>query len=646
MPLYKYELSFSTTVCRRCRSRRVRGVACPDCSQRPERGEVDVDLQRRQRVVAELLANPLPVESVTLDSPLALPQAVAPLLPEFLAGLQDATASNFISTERLRTAVGNGFALASCARSAPRVRPFTKPYDMGQLVVNGLESLIGDFLAAFAAKTPLEAQQHAAVGQRKLDDLAGAADDLTNWLERHLAVSEADGVAEVIRAVLLDASNQAGVSNLMRLAEKHAKLLGNVLGGPIDPSVAITHSMHTTIADLYLDRLDYDEKLALASAVLDVSNPALGELLSNPLFRGDIERLTIEIFDASVQCQQTIAAATSPRQSARAVVALNKTLVEAAGRVLAAPLLTAVGVKSKPYEKLRHDDAGPLVDATRDNPRIGRLAYGLDAHLRNAESHSAIRYDVGRLTTDLRSGARTYEYEALASTTFEAVESCLAVLLAVQHALTLVGFEPRNEAGLDLLGLSAQEIVDLLMPMLGADLSSALLSERELVLISPTATPRGISVALAGTIASLPPDTLDRIVLELPGAGRWKIAIGAIPPVQFEDEFEQQVAQLRMQRAWRNEEGEPWLSDAAARKWLSVNAEACLALESREQFIRIKALRKLAEEFGDQDCRRALSGLAGILRAQLEGRRPDLEFADSIRNIQKWAATPLDFKLI
>jgi hypothetical protein len=440
MTQHRFELSFAQIECARCGGHRIRGVACPDCGMAPAAWEIDVKLQRRRAVVAELLAAATsgthePDESNSFESALDLPSAIAPWLPDFLEALKDAEQSDFRRSDSLRAAVAQFDNLRAAANRSVTRRPFGRPYDASQKIISGLGSLIEEYLGAFAARTPLEAQERGEAGQRILDELADCAHELNAWLERRVAVDETDSVAESLAALLADASKRSETETLIDLAAHHQVRLAAVIGGPVDTGVAISYALQLTVADLFLEPVQYEAKLRDAIGLLGSAGDRLDVLFEDRDFHADLRRLELDVFDSALQCQHAVATATLSRQAAKAVVAFNKSLVEAAGRIVAAPLLLAVGAKSKTYAKLRHDNATELIRLVCDRPDIASLVAGLDPHLRTAEAHSAITYGEDSLTTDLANERRTYEYDALADATFEAVESCFAVMLGVRHAM-------------------------------------------------------------------------------------------------------------------------------------------------------------------------------------------------------------------
>jgi hypothetical protein len=566
---------------------------------------------------------------------------------EDLGALQKAAKSEFRETDALRDAIVDYVGLREAARRLRPHRPFGRPYGLSQRIIDGLGSLIEQYLKAFAARTPLEAQNHGEAGQRILDALAGTADELNDWLERQAAIDEASGVAESLAALISDAVEMAGADTLIDLATHHQTRLADLLGGPVDPGLAVSFAVQSSVAELLLDPDRYVSKLRDVGGIFGSADDKLDSLLRDPDFQADLHRLELDLFDSAVQCQHAIATATLPRQAAKAVVALNKSLVEAAGRLVAAPLLVAVRAKSKPYAKLRHDNATELIGLVNHRPSTANLVAGLDPHLRTADSHSAITYGDNSLTTDLVKGGKTYDYGDLSDATFEALESCFAVMLGVRHAMALRGILHKDEGGLESLGLTPQEIVDVCMPAFGASVDSATLTDRRLVLVASSPAPSRVSVALVGTLTSLAPHDVEVVELVLSDGQRWSVSASAYRDRDSDaDDFEKQLALIRIQAAWRNDAGDSWLSNDALRKWTAVQAGEALGLDTPAKFRRLRELRRLLDDLGDADFAEALRAFITLVRLQEQGDRPTAREASSIETIRSWLDRDVDVVLL
>jgi hypothetical protein len=654
MTRHEFKLSFSLIECAGCGGQRVRGVACADCGRRPAGWEVDVKLQRRQAVAEEVLAaarggNPEPSvgQGRDLEGPLDVPAAVAPWLAGFLGALQEATKCDFRTIESLRASVQELFELRSAMRRLEPKRPFGRPHSLAQQIVAGLGSLIDEYLAAFKAATPLAAQRHAEAGQRVLDNLADRAHELAKWMERQAGLDEASSVAESLAFLIADAAGRAEVDTLLELSRHHEAHLADLLGAEVDPEVALSYALQSSVVELFLDPDEYTSKLKLAVKALATGSDALDRLLSDSNFQTDFRRLELDLFDSAIHCQHAIASARLPRQAAKAVASLHKSLVEAAGRTAAAPLLTAVGAKSKSYSKLRQDNATQLIRLTRDQPALAGLLGGLDTHLRIAEAHSGITYGDNSLTTDVENGSATYAYDDLADATFEAMESCMAVMLAVRQTMSTRGITSDQQTGLAALGLTDQEIVDVSLRAFGTEVLAAQVTAGRLVIDVPDDRPQGISAPLAATLSSVSPDAVGVVELRFPGGQRWEINASAYRDRSpDDDDFLKQVSYVRVQAEWRSAEGNRWLSADAFRKWTAVQAGEALGFELRPKMSRLRVLRQLAVDLDATDVADSLASLMSLVRTQAMEQSASPNEIAALDAIRTWADLKVDVVLV
>lgn len=647
MTTHRFELTFQRTDCLGCGADRIVGVACPDCGAMPKPSEVDVRLQRRTKVVTELLAamdaaGPVLPQHADLESGLHLPYSTIPAFDDFVEGLKQAAASEFRSTDDLAAAVEKFRSLRTATAAISPRRPFAKPVAIAVSMVADLEQLIVEYLGAYMARTPLEAQRHGEAGQRLLDSLADQRASLEEWLERRTAVSETESVAQSLGASVTDAMRISGVSTLVELAASRPTALTEVFGADPDLGSVIRYAWHQSVADLFLDAREYDRKLKVAASVFEAPDNAFEALVRDPVFQADLNRLELEILDEALRCQETIGSATNIRRAARAVVALNATLLEAAGATVAAPLLAARGTKTRPYAKLKDDNATDLIRSVGTTASLPDLVAGLDPHLRTAQSHAKVTYGEDFLTTDLGKGSRTYQYDDLVDSTFEALESMLPVLLCVHEAMARRGLVTDDASTLTSLGLSTQEVVDAFFHGFGATINSAVVNDGSLMLTADTNQPTGVTTALFGLLKSLGPCDIEKVVVAQSDGSTWTLAAEAIHGTTIDktDDFASELSTIRLQRSWRDEAGHPRLSNAVVRKWVALKAVPALDLPTRELFVRLRDLRAIAIELGDPGCAEVVRSLTGWARLMQQGTQPTADEARVLDTIRDWLEDP------
>lgn len=646
-------MTFSRTRCSRCGIDRITGVACPDCGAAPKKSEVDHNYQRRLEAVSELLVaatEPIDLlpEHTNLESGLQLPEATVPCLDRFATALKRAAESEFRDTADLEEAVDYYRSLRQAANQVAVRRPFARPTVMSIGIIEQLGLLISEYLQAYAARTPVVAQGHGDAAQALLDELAVRATDLSEWLARRTGVSAAQSMAEAIGLIIEDAKQLGGATTLMQLMTEAPDSLRTVFGSGLDDGTILRYAIQRSLVDLFLNSDSYNAKLRRAAELFAKPNTYLDELLSDPIFQSDFQRLELELLDEAVRCQDTLRSTPVIRQAARAVVALNTTLVEAAGKTVAAPIHIAAGTKTKPYAKLKNDNATELIKLVASSAGFPDLVAGLDPHLRTAHSHAAISYEEDALTTSLSQGTRTYVYDDLIEATFEAWESCMAVLLCVHQAMAVRGILHEGQGGLASLGLTSQEIVDTLLPSLGAQVASSEIRDGTLVLTTDAVVPTGFSVALAGLFVGLGEGELEEVELHLSDGTCWTIAASAFKrePIDLNDEFEAGLSALQVQRLWRNQNGEPRASDSLVRKWIATQVAPLLTASSTGALRRLRVLRDVAVELGDPVCATVLKRLSALVRVQAMGMQPTEDEMSSVSTLQGWLTDPCDLDFI
>jgi len=261
--------------------------------------------------------------------------------------------------------------------------------------------------------------------------------------------------------------------------------------------------------------------------------------------------------------------------------------------MLGIPLMTAVGHKSAPYVTLRLMDASDHLRKAQNNDRIAAVFVGLDDHLRTAQAHRGVAYGDESLTTDLKSGRREYACEALVDTTFEAMESVLAGFCALRLACAIRGIDVAGESGLESLGFSPADAADFTFGAFGFPDRVVAVESDCLHVVLGADSMTGVTIAVGATLAAVPGDP----VQERAGrALRWsRVALPDGPDSTFRaasDDFEKQVALMRIQAGWRSlEDGTAWATSPVLRKWAATQVTETMSLDTHEKFKRLRLLR-------------------------------------------------------
>jgi hypothetical protein len=645
-------LSFNLVTCQRCGVERIRGVPCADCGRRAEAWEIDQGFIRR-RAVAESLVSKLAAdvagEAADLgeQGPLSAPQQVATWIDRFWAALHSATDSEFRDSAELTAAVEELVLLRSSLVGTEPTRPFGRAVLLAQSMAAACVLMVQRYLDALMAATPVAAQVHAEQAQLSLDEFGDLAGDLATWLERQLKVSEASTVQESLWALVADSMEVAGAESLLPLARHNQAQLAATLGIEPELDAAIDYGINVAFADIFLSKEAFDRKLRASFELLTSDISHVEDMLRDPEFQRDLSRLQLELFDSGVACQRAIAEATHLRQAARAVVELNASLVESAGLLLGLPLLTAAGQKTAPYSTLRKGDATDHLRRAQGNSQVVALLTGLDPHLRTAQAHRAVTYGDEVLTTDLKSGKREYVYNTLVGSTFEAMESVFAGLAAIKLAAAVRGIDTAGDSGLESLGFSGADIVEFVFGAFGFPDRIVTVEDDCLVVELGNDSILGVTGAVVAMLASVPANSFRALRIVLANRNEWKCDLDVY--VKFRgtsDDFEKQVALMRIQAAWRTTLDTRWLTTPAVQKWTATQVTETMDLPTVERFARLRLLRDLAADLGEPQVEAVVRGFVGWARLDLVGQQGGQPERQALAQVLEWAQMKIDFDLI
>lgn len=162
-----------------------------------------------------------------------------------------------------------------------------------------------------------------------------------------------------------------------------------------------------------------------------------------------------------------------------------------------------------------------------------------------------------------------------------------------------------------------------------------------------SASIEGLTPAMGAVLATLPGDSARELRVTLLDGAEWRCELNAYQAFRVaSDDFDKQVALMRIQASWRSAEGAPWLSSPVVRKWAATQVTETLDLPTREQFRRLQLLRGLAVDLGEADV--ASTVLAVIRWARLSAiRQPGGEpERAALAQVIEWAGMEVDFALI
>jgi hypothetical protein len=599
-----------------------------------------------ETIAGTVEASGAPATATATDKQLEEARELTEWLPTFWSGLHTATDSEFLNCDAL-LASGRGLArLGADLAGLNAIPPFARGVRAAQDMADACLRMVEHYATALLASTPIEAQTAANRAQESLDELVSLDQDLNDWLARQQALTSASSVQESLGLLIAECFKATETDSLLTLVSKLQPQLAEVAGVECGPDAAISYGLNAAFVDLFLSPDDFNKKVRGGVDLLLAADERIRLMMCDPDFQTDARRLRLELFDSGVACQSAIAAAAHERQSARAVVDLHATLVESAGRILAIPFLTAAGQKRASYASLRGGNSTEHLRKAQSNPKTRDLFQGLDDHLRTAHSHRAISYEAEQLITDLSSGQREYSFSALIDSTFRAIESALAGLLAIQIVCSAQGWAEPDDTGLDALGFSPTEIAAFVLTSFGIRYQSVRVADGTLEVDLPGDI-RGFTVAIGALLPSMPPSSFTAIrVTPQPGAA-WSCPTEPYAIFrETSDDFTKQIALMRVQWCWRSETGALWLPERAFRKWTATQMVEAIDLNPFEKFRRLRLLRNLAKEVADQEAESLVRSYVRFARLQLADLPEGESERQTLQTVISWSTSPVDFDLI
>lgn len=623
---HRFRLSFELIACLECGVDRLRGQVCADCGSRPASWEVDQRAMNR-RSAADAVATLLDSAEVTQYVGSFGHLEMAQLLSRFEAWL-----SAFLSAVRavseavpgaealLRAAVQELVADVALTASAPRRRPCIAVVDTARELAGCLVEMARAYLRALSASVPLEAQRHATTAQQHLDAAEVCLKQYGVAMDLLTALIGSERLEDQVVVLLQESMSRFGAADLVDLSARAEVELIDATGAASGPGhgVGLHFALQDAAVCTYGDRSRF-RQVVVDSYRLFAQNPQLlSAMASSPHFVADLEAALLDTFDASAQAAHAIGSGIS-RQAARSIVTIASSLVEGPGQLVAIALFAGTGRKTRPYEKLRQDDATGLLRSARGHEDLEPLLTGFNLDLRNAHSHGLVRYQEDGVTTDIKSGAMFLGWEELIDEVLTGCESATGCLVGLMHALSQLGVSVTRADGYRAMGITPGSLLSAALTAMGC--SAVTLDEQPdswtVHLSAPSSAQ--LTVLIAG-IAALVPDGISTLTLDATRPDGRHVLSGPtalLKPfvnAQDPDGDTYGIAMARLQRIWTHN-GEPCIGEDVVRCWAARQVAAAYLKDETRSIPRLRALRSLARDVGDADLTDSLT--AAIRSARL-----------------------------
>lgn len=469
-------VAFAQIKCR-CGAMRIRAVPCPDCGRGAERFEVDVENQRRGRVVdtcrealeAALTAEP---DSSGLERPLEhLDQflALAKLPSQFLNAMQSQARAGQGNPDDLVEACASTGKLARRLSSSPRRRPWIRTDDVARSAADSLLDMTRKFLDAFAAPTPVLAQSHAVTAQQSMDLAVVKVSELNRLRDRWESIEVAGDVGDWMAEALADAADARGITGLVELDLAGRDLYREITGRMPGVGAGLGLLMSDLFAQYVGDENAFRAAIAAADQFLAPLAPQLVDTLARPMVAEEVRNGFLQLADQIQITNAALAAALNDRQSVRSVLDLMHKVFEGPARRMVALLLDLSGVGR--FEEYLPADGAQTIRMAGDLPGLGPTVYGFDAALRIAQAHQSYEFREDHLLLRMRKKGAA-EGHIVRVSLDDLLDHALASTECV-NALALVIQVHASEQGLDLMGEETLAALGVGPPQFGAALLRA-----------------------------------------------------------------------------------------------------------------------------------------------------------------------------
>jgi hypothetical protein len=628
-------LSFSTRGCS-CGGTRLAAHPCPECGAKPRQGEVDIPLQRRQRIRSAFLDKRVsvePCESDFFDLLERAGQVVDPFL-KALAALAAADREDLVAILSAGRVVDQ--LLADSSLTQPR--PWTRP---GRLLHEGVAQLSAGlyrFVDAMAASTLLDAQRIQAEAQAELDAAALSAAALgrsVSDLSSLFDLSSETFVQALATRVqdMVEAVSTGGSLSLLDVDRALVARVHQLVGDePVADGVGLGVLWATALAEVIFD---YDEFVSTASGIYALLRASGGfdGLHRTTAWQENQARARRSMMGASTALDAMLAAARHDTAEVRGMLLFAQDLIEGAGKHCLATLLAVTGGRS--YGSLMAYDAGRLLNNARQQARLTHLVDGVDPAFRRASAH--LDFEVREQTVVLQPGPHE---QILDATQFfdrllHLTESLHAVSTAIEVRILQAG-GTLDLAGLELL--ATEDLVKLVLVSAGLEGVEVRIDGDTLLANAAGVLDDALSIVAA--FMPIMPTQLQGVHMTWGTPGRTRtlvVPLNIMRPYLSapEDSFEKTLRFWELTSAALLDD-HPILRREGLRKLAALSAAESVGLPITELIKRVRSIRETVTRIGDEDCAEVLRSFIRFLRHRAMGEDHDPEDLGALRRIDTW----------
>lgn len=638
--MHRFSLSFARIECRGCGARRIRGVACGTCGELPDEREVDPTRQRRQAAAQTAL--------VALDGdysaePLALPTDVWNEMSKwpdaFFGAISDLTEGKAdVGLVAVMKRLGQ---IKASSITARRLRPWLQLWNTHDALVTELESAARSYLKAFAAETPLAAQQAAQQAQGAFDRAAETLATFNELRERQQKVEAAETAEEAAAILVGQTFHSTGANNVLEF-DAAGKVIYQRITGSYDCPSGMGATLQLSVAQVLplIDEDNFWKVVSNAWAFLNQHRARFSEALKSPNWLSDFRDATARTHDVASVYGSALSNAQRGRHAARAMLDFIHGLVEGSAKRHLATLLSCV-LRKRTYEGLRNRDAGGMLN-TAGQQSLTHLLTGIDRTIRIAKAHED--WDVNGDSVTLRSGDSTVtmDMEELADKMLTALESVVAIQLAITIAAGQEGMGLEQLHPLEDLDVEWEAAVALSLAFAGWTNVEAR-QEEGVAEVSVTVPRKELDKEpLQVVTMAVPhiPSELSHARFELDvGSTQSRMIEGPLTPIRSwaaeQEGLQKDVLFWEAAHLW-TVDGSPRLSRDHIRKCVANVASQSLGSPLGETMARLRILRDMAVRVDDGELAEVLKSMMGSVRNKDLDLPQAPEAQENLELLMKW----------
>jgi hypothetical protein len=366
-------------------------------------------------------------------------------------------------------------------------------------------------------------------------------------------------------------------------------------------------------------------------------NPlGLTAVVSSPSWRSDITDAAQHAFDASVAHHAVAAVASRDRDHVRAALTLLQDVLEGPAKRHLATLVSVV--QRADYEVVRNYDAGAIVQRAAQLS-LDDVTAGLDGGLRNARAHEDYRVEGDRVVITHRgTPVRELSFDEFADAVLLAIESALAVQLAVVCAAATVGIDPVVFDALQVDELPPEKRIEIMASLIGLDDPQVERSGATVTIRCESET-HEVSLKDAVMLSSHVDSDAESLVLRVRRGGGEAVLTGPLEPLHRfrttsdEDEFDKQAAFIESSLSWTLDD-RPLLTVQHRNKWVAMELARVLSAHPTARARVLRGLQSFARRLGDADLEARVRKVSAVIRS----KEMDLPISESEQEALDWFA--------